>query len=442
MQRIFGAYAYGPGPRDGCWWDETCHISDRPLLRETVKADVAIVGAGFTGLNAALTLAQNGVSVVVVDQQRIGWGASGRNGGFCCLGGSKAYDAEIDAKFGKAARLEFRASEKAAVAYVEDLLEQYDIDVDRHSDGETELAHHARAMKGLEQSAKSAEENYGVTGQVIDKKDLAHHGMASDAFHGAIILPIGFGLNPRKYICGLADVAEKNDVAIYEKSPVRSVSQAGGKWVLNCDGPEVHADQILFATNGYSSENIPEWLRHRYLPTQSTVLVTREMSQIELSAQGWTTDQMSFDTRGLVHYFRLMPNNRFLFGMRGGVLSGPAAERRARQNNRRHFEKLFPAWSKVETAHSWSGFVSLSRTKFPYVGPVPKHEGVWTSMCYHGNGVAMGSYAGKLVADMMLSKDDGKCPELMQQKLRPFPLKGARRLLIAPLYASLMVSDL
>ena len=93
MTRIFSDYAYGPGPRAGCWWDSTVEISDNPVLQGNVACDVVIVGAGFTGLSAAYHLARAGASVVVVDANAIGWGASGRNAGFCCLGGGKASDA-------------------------------------------------------------------------------------------------------------------------------------------------------------------------------------------------------------------------------------------------------------------------------------------------------------------------------------------------------------
>ncbi|MEO9683305.1 FAD-binding oxidoreductase, partial [Tateyamaria sp.] len=93
MIRIFSDYAYGPGPRDGCWWDETAQIESNPVLLGEEICDVVIVGGGFTGLSAAYHLGQTGASVVVVEANSIGWGASGRNGGFCCLGGGMASDA-------------------------------------------------------------------------------------------------------------------------------------------------------------------------------------------------------------------------------------------------------------------------------------------------------------------------------------------------------------
>ena len=102
MTRIFSDYAYGSGPRDGCWWDTTCDLPETSQLDTDIACNVAIIGAKFTKLNAALRLAEQGVDVVVLDARHIGWGASGRNGGFCCLGGGSASDAQLDRRFGQA----------------------------------------------------------------------------------------------------------------------------------------------------------------------------------------------------------------------------------------------------------------------------------------------------------------------------------------------------
>ena len=206
MKRIFSSYAYGAGPRAGCWWDETCDVQDFPKLETDIACDVAIVGAGFTGLNAALYLAEAGVNVVVIDAQNVGWGASGRNGGFCCLGGAKASDMMLDKRFGKDGRLAYRGVEKNAVAHVDALINWLGIDVDRHSVGETELAHRPRHMATLVASAERVAENYGVTPTLLEARELAGVGMGG-SFHGAMTIPVGFALNPRKYIAGLARAA-------------------------------------------------------------------------------------------------------------------------------------------------------------------------------------------------------------------------------------------
>ncbi|MEM1074882.1 MAG: FAD-dependent oxidoreductase [Pseudomonadota bacterium] len=441
MRRIFGAYAYGAGPRTNCWWDETCGLPRVPAISGPETADVAVIGGGFTGLSAAHALARAGVDVVLLEAMEIGWGASGRNGGFCCLGGAVAEDAELDARYGKAARLTFRAAEVAAVAHVEHFVDTHALVVDRHSKGETELAHRPGEMVSLRARVTQIQENYGVTPSLIEQDQLAAHGFGGGPFYGALTIPVGFGLNPRKYHAGLLTEVRAEGVRIFAGSPVERVASTSRGHVLHCAKGKVTASDVVIATNAYSSENVPDWLAGRYMPAQSNVLVTRPMTEQELEAQGWTTPQMSYDTRNLLHYFRLMPDRRFLFGMRGGLTSGAAAEAASRRRIRRDFERMFPAWQHVDVTHMWSGMVSLARDKIPFVGAIPHANGLWTAMCYHGNGVAMGSYAGRLIADQVLGHDAENCPQIMRKPLARFPLGSGRRALMPPVYAKLMLGD-
>ena len=428
MRRVFSDYAYGPGPRDGCWWDQTCDLPQTPELEADLTADVVVIGAGFTGLNAALTLAKEGVDVVVLDAQQPGFGASGRNGGFCCLGGGVAPDAWLDARFGKEARLEWRRGEVAAVAHVSALIAHYGWNVDRHSQGETLMAHRPMALEH-----KNAEENYGVTPEVLDHADLASAGMAGP-FYGAITMPIGFALNPRKYVAGLLEALRAHGVRVFGRSPAR----LEGKGAKTPKG-RVTAERVIVCTNGYSSETVPTWMAGRFMPVQSNVMVTRPLSDDELQRQGWTSQQMCYDTRNLLHYFRLMPDGRFLIGMRGGLLSNPGSEAAARRKLRRAFDALFPAWAHVETAGAWSGMLAAARGMLPFIGEIPGSPKILTAMCYHGNGVAMGSYAGHLVAQNALGRSD--LPKVIRKPLMRFPLGRFRRGIMPPLYAGMVLAD-
>lgn len=439
MKRIFSPFAYGPDPRNGCWWDETCDAPHWPRLDGTHKTDVAVVGGGFTGISAALHLAEAGVSVTVLEAQTPGWGASGRNGGFCCMGGGRIEPATLAKRHGESAARDWVQCELDAVDLVQSLLTQHKIDADCHSKGETLLAHHPKRMKDLRQAAESETRFPGLSVTLTERADLADQGL-NGPFYGALTLSKGFALNPRKYLFGLAGAASRAGAQLFERSEVQAVERDSAGYRLKTASGDIHADQVIFATNGYSSESLPGWLGGRYLPTQSNVLVTRPLSDNELAAQGWTSDQMAYDTRGLLHYFRLMPDRRFLFGMRGGMNSSPRAEARARQNTRRDFERMFPAWSHVESPHMWSGMVCIAQRGMPFVGQVPDHPGLWLGMCYHGNGVAMGSYCGALLAKHCLGTPDG--PEVLNKPLRRFPLGRARRLLMPPAYVALMLRDL
>ncbi len=439
MRRIFGAHAYGDAPRAGCWWDETCDLPDCPPLDGDVRCDVAIVGAGFTGLNAALELAHGGADVVVLDARSPGWGASGRNGGFCCLGGGKLEDDALDRRYGREGRLEWRAAEMAAIAQVAGFLERTGTDADVHSDGEVWLAHRVRQMRDIDAAAARVEENYGVAADVIAADALGDRGMIG-GFHGGLGVPLGFALNPRKYVAALLHEALKLGVRIHSRAGVTGMARNSGEWHLRVGPHGVRATQVLVATNGYSSEDVPAWLAGRYMPAQSSVVVSRPLTQAELEAQGWTSRQMCYDSRNLLHYFRLMPDNRMLFGMRGGLAASPASEARARARVSRDFRTMFPAWRQVELTHYWSGMVCLARGYLPYVGPVEGQPGLWCAMCYHGNGVSMGSHSGKLAAQAMGGRD--MRPQALRGPFERFPLGRARRTLMLPAYVAFALGDL
>jgi len=437
MKRIYPNFAYGSGPRSECWWDETIGPPDWPELRGDHKVDVAVIGGGFTGMSAALHLAESGASVAILEAQTPGWGASGRNGGFCCLGGARLSEAAMARRFGAGGADEYWQAERDAVALVAGLLTRLGIDADRHSQGETQLAHNARAMSALRRKAGKGE---GLV--LTEPTDLAATGM-NGPFHGALTTRVGFGLNPRKYLFGLAGAAQNAGAQLFQRSPVEALGRMKSGYIVQTPQGRVTCDKVLIATNGYSSEDMPDWLAARYMPTQSSVLVTRPLSDGELAAQGWTSDQMAYDTRNLLHYFRLMPDRRFLFGMRGGLMSSAWTERRVHERVRRDFEAMFPAWKEVPSPYRWSGMVCLARNQVPFAGPVPERPGMFAGLAYHGNGVAMGSYSGRLLADLALGREpDITYPAPMRKPMTRFPLGRARRVLLPPLYAWLRALDI
>ncbi|MCE8517472.1 FAD-binding oxidoreductase [Ruegeria pomeroyi] len=434
MRRIFSEYAYGDGPRAGCWWDETIAAPDWPVAAGDIRADVAIIGGGFTGMSAALHLAESGVSVAVFEAKAPGWGASGRNGGFCCLGGSKLSDAQKRRRYGAEGARAFDDAEREAVALVASLIERHLISADTHSHGETQLAHNARAMDALRRQADAGH------GRVHEKHELATEGLNGE-FLGGLTSDVGFALNPRKYLFGLAAAAATSGARLFQNSPVTRIEQGARGHILHTPKARIEAETVLICTNGYSSEDMPPWLAGRYMPAQSSVMVTRPLSEAELQAQGWTSDQMAYDTRNLLHYFRLMPDRRFLFGMRGGLLSSPRAEASIHARLRRHFNAMFPAWTGVEATNLWSGMVCLTRGLMPYVGPVPGTPGLFAGLAYHGNGVAMGTYSGRALARLALGSDPG-LPHAMKTPLARFPLGRFRRAIMPPVYLVLGLGDL
>ncbi len=433
MKRIYADYSYSAAPRAGCWWDETIAAPDWPVQSGDLSVDVAIVGGGFTGVSAALHLVEGGASVVVLEAETPGWGASGRNGGFCCLGGAKLSRSAMLGRYGEAATREYEQAEKDAITLVDDLLSRHGIAADTHSKGETILAHSARAMNRLRRSADDA----GILHEASDLEALGLGG----PFAGGYTTPVGFGLNPRKYLFGLAAAAKSQGANLFQRSGVlkidRSATGFDVKTPLGC----VRAEKVLVCTNGYSSEDTPSWMAARYMPVQSTVLVTRPLTDAELQAQGWTSDQIAYDTRHLLHYFRLLPDRRFLFGMRGGLRSSAAAEKAIQRKIVTDFHRMFPVWAEVDITNMWSGMVCLSRDLVPFAGRVPDNGALYAGFAYHGNGVAMGTYCGRALARMALDQPPN-LPEPISQTPGRFPLGRWRRLLLPPAYAAMGFADL
>ena len=441
MTRICDSFAYGQGPVENCFWNETVETAPFPALTGDVRADVAIIGGGYTGLSAALHLAEAGRDVVLLDEQQPGWGASGRNGGFCCLGGSHIEYSALARRIGPDAAHDYFLAERDAISLVEGLLAKHQIDADTHSKGETVLAHRKRDLPALEKKAKDAAQLYGVEPELFSESDLSAQGMVG-AFHGALTIPIGFALNPRKYALGLAHAAEGAGAKIHGQTPVTRISGEAGAFRLETPQGLVSAREVIVATNGYGREDVPHWLAGRYMPAQSSVIVTRPLTPEEQAAQGWTTAQMAYDTRALLHYFRLMPDGRFLFGMRGGLRTTQGADQSVRRLIRRDFERMFPAWRHVETPYYWSGFVCFSPSLTPFAGPVPEQPGVFAGFAYHGNGVAMASYCGALLAEQVLDRQTLRRPIAVMTPPGRFPGGRFRRLALWPAYLAYGLSDL
>jgi glycine/D-amino acid oxidase-like deaminating enzyme len=166
----------------------------------------------------------------------------------------------------------------------------------------------------------------------------------------------------------------------------------------------------------------------RYTPVVSHIMVTDPIGDNMLEAQGWRVNQMTCDTRKMLHYFRLLPDQRMLFGMRGTSNLGPRDQCRMPKAVRLDFDSIFPEWCKVGTAYHWSGLICVARNLVPYVGPIGDWKGAFTAMAFHGNGVSMASYSGKLLAGMVAGKPYKEpLPDAIKVKPRRYPVARLRR---------------
>jgi len=415
-----------------------------PALDGAVSTDVAIIGAGFVGLNAALRLsAAHGIRPLVLDAARPGWGASGRNGGFCCAGSSKLTYGEMIARYGLEETRHFFRTQVDSVDHVGALLAEHSINAQRSGKGDWQLAHRPGRVSDLVHERDFMARTFGLEMVLAGREELAERGLSGPAFHGGLLSPVGFGLHPLRYVRGLARVVLGQGVGIHADTPVTRWRQEGGLHVLATPGGEVRAKKVLLATNGYSDEDVPSWLGGRLLPALSRIIVTRPLSETELRAQGWTSHDMAYDTRELLHYFRLLPDNRFMFGGRGGTDASPAALDAITRQLRAAFEAMFPAWAHVPIERIWGGFVCLTKRRVPFIGPIAEMPGAYATLAWHGNGVAMGSLAGKLAAELMAGAEGAAeaIPVVMRTEPVRFPMPALRRHYLKAAYAGLGLKD-
>jgi glycine/D-amino acid oxidase-like deaminating enzyme len=222
---------------------------------------------------------------------------------------------------------------------------------------------------------------------------------------------------------------------------VLKIERETGRFVLVTPQGRLTANKVIIATNGYSEDDRLPQLAGRLMPAQSSIIVTRPLSESERAAQGWTSTVTCADTRRLLHYFRLLPDGRFLWGGRGGISGAPAAAARAQQHLRRTFEQHFPAWRHVETEHFWRGLVCLTRPLTPFVGQL-EVPGLYASLAYHGNGVAFTAWAGRAIAAQVAGvqgADD--LPAVVRAALPRFPLPFLRKAYLTGAYAYYGLQD-
>jgi len=440
VRQFYEAAAYDPAWPASHWAEKAPLPALAPLQGEA-RAEVAVIGAGYAGLNAALVLARDhGADVAVLEAAQPGWGASGRNGGFCCLGGAKLDDVAVVARHGMQGARDWRAYQRRAIAHVAGLLEAEGIEARQGPEGEALLAHSPSAFAAMRTAAEAEAALHGTAPRLIPAGALAEQGLAGPGFFGAALGAEGFPLNPMRYVQGLERAAIATGARIYGQSPVRRLEAVQGGWRLTTPGGSLIAAKVLIAGNGYAPEDLQPWLSGRTLPVFSAILVTRPLTEAERSAQGFTSPLMAYDSRHLLHYFRHLPDGRFLFGMRGGLSARPRAEAATLARLRKHFEALFPAWKGAQTETAWSGLACLTGSLAPYVGPVPGAPGLFAAFGWHGNGVAAASLGGAEAA-RLIAGAPATLPALLTTPPRRFPLPRLRKLALRAAYAGYALRD-
>jgi glycine/D-amino acid oxidase-like deaminating enzyme len=364
--------------------------------------DVAIIGAGYTGLAAARQLARSGASILVLDRGGVGWGASSRNSGQV-LTGLKLDPGTLVARYGEgAARRLFDASLES-IASLETLIAEESIDCQYERTGHLQAASKPRHFDALraEQALLARTFNHRV--DLISRTEQRRE-LGSDAYHGLLLDERSGALNPARYVHGLAAAARRAGARIATGVAVtrieRRASGGSSSWSLTTEAigsprsPVILARDLLVATNGYTDRAAPA-LQRRLVPIGSYSIVTEPLAPGQASAI-LPRRRMAFDTKNFLYYFRLTADRRLLFGGRAEFSPPtPDSTRRSAAILRSGMSRIFPDLASARIDYAWGGNVACSRDQLPHAGRL---DDLYYAGGYCGHGIAMATHLGELVA--------------------------------------------
>lgn len=434
MRSPLSAALSDPGRPVPSYWAETAPI-ERPgaPLEGEREVEVAIIGGGYTGLSCALTLARDyGVQAAVLEAGEIGWGASGRNGGMACIDCTQLSLAEKRRRVGEEEVLRYYASQAEAVVNLRALIAEEGVACDAAGSAVLEIASSPKSFAAMEGDVALFAGKLGLRARRVAPEELRESAFDSPRAHGALELGPGFGLHPLKLALGLAEAAERRGAALYPKSPVTGWRREQGRHLLETPRGAVRARFVALATNGFTPDGLHPGFTGRAVPALSNIAVTRPLSDDELDAQRWREMRPMYDDRHLLHYFRMLPDRRFLLGARGDIWGTEKGAERMKARLRRDLAALFPAWADVPFTHFWRGPICATLARAPSLGRLPDDPTVLHSFAYHGNGVNSATWCGAALARMIGEGDAALegVPLLYRGRAPRVPIPGLRPLLV------------
>lgn len=380
------------------WWDTVAMPQgDSAPLPE--KIDVAVIGSGFSGLSAARTLARRGAKVAVLEAESLCWGASSRNGGMV-LTGMKVGIRKLLPRYGLDATRRMYAASLASIDCVEQIVKEEQIACDFARCGHLEVACKPAHFAAFRRSAEIIARDFNHHLRVVPRSELRSE-IGSTIYHGGLVDDVSAGLNPARYVAGLANAAKRAGAQLFDHACVSTIEPASrngnGGFQLTTARGRLWARDVFVGTSGYTGSATPG-LHKRIIPIGSFIIATEPLSEAlarELSPQ----NRMIFDSKNYLYYYRLTPDNRMLFGGRAAFFPETGNTiRRSAEILRRGMVSVYPQLRDAKVAYAWGGTLDFAFDIMPHAGQM---DGLYYAVGYAGHGVAMATYLGSKVAEMM-----------------------------------------
>lgn len=410
------------------YWHSTDSTITTNELEKNIDADIVIVGSGYTGLSCAMELAENGTTNVhVIEANSIGWGCSSRNAGFVLPGSGRLSYQQLVKRFGKVGALNLHEQYLAAIELLKTRISLSKANIDQTEKGYIKLAHSKNWFEKLSASAAYLERNFDYRVETIKASQFSKDFVKHNKAYGAIRYDNGFGINPLKLINSYAQSCLQSGVSIYSNSPLENLKKLpNGRFELSTPQGSIKADKVVLATNGYTPSGLNTPLNGRILPVLTSVIVTRPLSVDELEASGFKSHQVMMDTRELKYYYRLLPDNRILFGGRSAITGKEAQNPIYQQRLLRELKASFPGLENLTVDFNWQGWISVAYDQMPHV--YKTDDNLFYATGYCGSGVSFSGWAGKQLADLVLERNINSplFSELPKFPFAPFRRVGQR----------------
>ena len=381
------------------YWLETVTSPAQAARDLPESTDVAVVGAGFCGLSAARTLAKRGVNVAVFEAETFGWGASSRNGGMV-LTGMKLPVPTLIKRYGREAVRKMYAASLDAIDCVEQIVREESIDCNFSRCGHLEVACKRAHFDGYEESAALVKREFNHELRIIPKNGLRGE-IGSDIYFGGMVDETSAGLNPARYVAGLAHAAQRAGACLYDHTRVTSVelekNNNARKFRVYTSKGAISAREVILAGGAYTTDATPE-LRKKIIPIGSYIIATETLPP-DLARELSPRNRMIYDSKHFLYYYRLTPDNRMLFGGRAAFF--PETENTVRQSAeilRCGMISVYPQLRDAKFEFVWGGTLDFTLDVMPHAGKI---DGMYFAAGFAGHGVAAATWFGMKLAGLI-----------------------------------------